>query len=135
MGISQRQSSSHGAWISIRNTRMDARVVTCYRTGPEAAVIPQDRCVCPYGSSTIFLGVHISRSRAIASGPVTASFEPREDNPFPGEDEARRSNATKSIVRVCGHYLLVEGLCLCNLTGQATNDLSWKRPSSAIGSG
>lgn len=45
MGTSHRQSSSHGAWFSTRNTRMDAKVVTCYGTGSKADVIPQLRSV------------------------------------------------------------------------------------------
>lgn len=89
---------------------------------PQGAYDPTSS-VC-MGSSTILLGVDISGSTAIASGPLTASFETRADHPFPGADKARWYNATEAVVRVCKQYLLVGLLCLCNLPGQATNDLS-----------
>lgn len=89
---------------------------------PQGAYDPMSS-VC-VDSNTILPGVGTSGSTAIASGPLTTSFETRADHPFPGADKAKWYNATKVVVRVCKQYLLVELLCLCNLPGQATNDLS-----------
>lgn len=87
MGISHRQNFLTWGLASTRNTRMDARSVTCYRTGcPRRLRSHEVFCLA---SSTILLGVDTTGSSAIASGPLTTSFETWADYPFPGEDKAR----------------------------------------------